>query len=77
MAPDVEMTISATDAELEAELARMRDGPSAPPSPSRPARVEHRLLHEASDALRARANDRSHYNPNHPSNRMGRGLGRR
>ena len=71
------MTITATDEELEADLARMRDGPSAPPSPSRPAREEHRLLLEASDTLRTRANSRSHYNPNHPSNQIGRVLGRR
>ena len=72
--PDVEM---ATDEEMEAELARMGRGkPSAPPSPSRPARVEQALLRDAGDALDKRR-DRSMYNPDHPRNRMGRGSGRR
>ena len=76
--PDAEM---ATDEEMEAELARMGRGkPSAPPSPSRPARVEHALLHDASNALAKRG--RSEYDPDHPSSRMrgrmaGRGSGRR
>ena len=73
--PDVEM---ASEAAMEAELARSgQSRPSPPPSPSRPARVEHALLCAASDALEARSMHAPRMRPSDRPRGKGRGSGRR